>query len=98
LTQKHLPNGSTVRDKRVWADRDHASSLAHLRGQRGGHIINLSSVGGIVARGGVGAYASSKFAVEAISEALADELKSFGIQVTVVEPGSFRTDFAGGVR
>ena len=72
--------------------------LPHLRGQRCGHIINLSSVGGIVARGGVGAYASSKFAVEAISEALADELKSFGIRVTVVEPGSFRTDFAGGVR
>ena len=69
--------------------------LPHLRRQRSGHVINLSSVGGIVARGGVAAYTSSKFAVEAISEALADELKSFGIRVTVIEPGPFRTVFAG---
>jgi NAD(P)-dependent dehydrogenase (short-subunit alcohol dehydrogenase family) len=71
------------------------AALPYLREQRSGHIINLSSVGGIVARGGFGAYASTKFAVEAISEALAEELKSFGIHVTAVEPGPFRTDFAG---
>ena len=69
--------------------------LPHLRRQRSGHIVNMSSVAGVVVRAAGGVYAASKFAVEAISEALADELKSFGVRVTVVEPGPFRTDFFG---
>ncbi len=64
--------------------------------QRGhGHIVNLSSVAGLAAKAGVGYYAASKFAVEGLSEALADEVAEFGIKVLLVEPGPFRTDFAG---
>jgi NAD(P)-dependent dehydrogenase (short-subunit alcohol dehydrogenase family) len=69
------------------------AALPHLRAQRSGHIINLSSVGGYQSGPGYGVYCSTKFAVEAISEALHDELAPLGIRVTVVEPGYFRTDF-----
>ncbi|WP_053382670.1 oxidoreductase [Leucobacter celer] len=64
-----------------------------LRAQRAGHIVNLSSVGGFVGAQGWGIYASTKFAVEGFSEALATELKPLGVQVTLIEPGYFRTDF-----
>lgn len=64
-----------------------------LRAQRSGHIVNISSVGGFVGAAGWGIYASTKFAVEGISEALAAELKPFGVGVTIAEPGYFRTDF-----
>jgi NAD(P)-dependent dehydrogenase (short-subunit alcohol dehydrogenase family) len=67
--------------------------LPHMRRQRGGHIINLSSVGGYTGYPGWGVYGATKFAVEGISEALAAELDPLGIHVTVVEPGFFRTDF-----
>jgi NAD(P)-dependent dehydrogenase (short-subunit alcohol dehydrogenase family) len=67
--------------------------LPHLRRQRAGHIINLSSVGGYTGYPGWGVYGATKFAVEAISEALAAEVAPLGIKVTVVEPGFFRTDF-----
>jgi NAD(P)-dependent dehydrogenase (short-subunit alcohol dehydrogenase family) len=70
--------------------------LPHLRGQKSGHIVNLSSIGGLVGLPGWGIYNSTKFAVEGISEALAAELTPLGIRVTVVEPGPFRTDFLGG--
>ena len=69
--------------------------LPHLREQRGGHILNLSSIGGAVASAGMGYYNASKFAVEGLSEALAAELAPLGIRVTIVEPGPFRTDFLG---
>jgi NAD(P)-dependent dehydrogenase (short-subunit alcohol dehydrogenase family) len=69
--------------------------LPHLREQRSGHILNLSSIGGVVASAGMGYYNASKFAVEGLSEALAAELAPLGIHVTVVEPGPFRTDFLG---
>lgn len=69
--------------------------LPHMRGQRAGHILNLTSIGGLVSIGGFGAYCASKFALEAWSEALADEVARLGIKVTLVEPGSFRTEFAG---
>lgn len=67
--------------------------LPVMRQQRSGHIFNLSSVAG--QRGGLGGsiYCSSKFAVEGFSESLAQEVAPFGIHVTVVEPGFFRTDF-----
>ncbi|NMG11728.1 oxidoreductase [Brasilonema sp. UFV-L1] len=67
--------------------------LPHMRQQRGGHILNISSVSGIVSGAGSGIYDSTKFALEAISEALAKEVAPLGIKVTIVEPGSFRTDF-----
>ncbi|MEU6347570.1 oxidoreductase [Streptomyces sp. NPDC046977] len=64
-----------------------------LRAQRSGHIVNLSSVGGFVGSPGWGIYASTKFAVEGFSEALATELEPLGVGVTLIEPGYFRTDF-----
>lgn len=67
--------------------------LPQLRRQRSGHVINISSIGGYRSAAGFGVYASTKFAVEGLSEALAEELKPLGIHVTVVEPGYFRTDF-----
>ncbi len=67
--------------------------LPHMRRQRSGRIINLSSVGGYTGYPGWGVYGATKFAVEGISEALAGEVAPLGIHVTVVEPGFFRTDF-----
>jgi NADP-dependent 3-hydroxy acid dehydrogenase YdfG len=69
--------------------------LPHLRKQRSGHILNLSSIGGLIASPGLGYYSSTKFAVEGISESLAAELAPLGIRVTIIEPGPFRTDFLG---
>ena len=67
--------------------------LPHMRRQRRGHIINISSIGGYEAYPGWGVYGATKFAVEGLSEALAHELQPLGIRVTVVEPGFFRTNF-----
>ena len=67
--------------------------VPHLRTNRGGHIVNFSSVGGITGSAGYGIYNAAKFAVEGLSEALDLELKPFGVKVTMVEPGYFRTDF-----
>jgi NAD(P)-dependent dehydrogenase (short-subunit alcohol dehydrogenase family) len=67
--------------------------LPVLRAQRSGHIINLSSIGGFQSSAGWGIYCSTKFAIEGISEAFADEVGPLGISVTIVEPGYFRTDF-----
>ncbi|HEY0505629.1 MAG TPA: oxidoreductase [Lysobacter sp.] len=67
--------------------------LPHMRAQRSGRILNISSIGGYRAAAGFGVYCSTKFAVEGLSEALHAELAPLGIHVTVVEPGYFRTDF-----
>ncbi|OHV84005.1 oxidoreductase [Ensifer sp. LCM 4579] len=67
--------------------------LPYMRRQRAGHVLNFSSVGGYFGYPGWGVYGSTKFAVEGLSESLAAELKPFGIKVTIVEPGFFRTDF-----
>lgn len=67
--------------------------LPHMRRQRSGHVINISSLGGYQAYLGWGVYGSTKFAVEGISEALQQEVAPLGIHVTLVEPGFFRTDF-----
>ena len=69
--------------------------LPQLRKQRSGHILNLSSIGGVTAGPGWGLYQSTKFAVEGLSEALAQEVAPLGIRVTIIEPGPFRTDFLG---
>ena len=66
--------------------------LPIMRRQRSGHIINISSVAGVVGQRAVAAYGASKFAVEGLSLAVAQEIEPFGIKVTVVEPGFFRTD------
>lgn len=68
--------------------------LPQLRHQRGGAIVNVSSMGGQMSFAGAGAYSASKFALEGLSEALAPELAPFGIKVLIVEPGAFRTGFA----
>lgn len=67
--------------------------LPYMRRQRSGHVLNFSSIGGYYGYPGWGVYGSTKFAVEGLSEAMATELKPFGIHVTIVEPGFFRTDF-----
>ena len=69
--------------------------LPHFRNQKSGHVLNISSVVGITSWPSIGYYSSTKFAMESLSEALAGELEHLGIKVTIVEPGGFRTDFAG---
>jgi NAD(P)-dependent dehydrogenase (short-subunit alcohol dehydrogenase family) len=69
--------------------------LPHFRRQRSGHIFNFSSIGGLIGSAGWGFYNTTKFAVEGFSEALAAEMKPLGVNVTVIEPGPFRTDFLG---
>jgi len=69
--------------------------LPYLRKQGSGHILNLSSIAGLIGSPGWGYYNASKFAVNGFSEALAAELAPLGIAVTIVEPGPFRTDFLG---
>jgi NAD(P)-dependent dehydrogenase (short-subunit alcohol dehydrogenase family) len=69
--------------------------LPQFRKQRSGNIVMLSSIAGLVGSPGWGLYASTKFAVEGFSEALAGELAPLGVYVTLVEPGPFRTDFLG---
>lgn len=69
--------------------------LPGMRQKRHGGIVNISSIGGLVGFPGVGYYNASKFAVEGLSEALAKEVAPLGIKVLIVEPGPFRTDWAG---
>jgi NAD(P)-dependent dehydrogenase (short-subunit alcohol dehydrogenase family) len=69
--------------------------LPGMRARGHGHIINISSVGGLLGNPSAGYYNATKFAVEGLSEALAKEVEPLGIRVTVVEPGPFRTDWAG---
>ncbi|MCT9929831.1 SDR family NAD(P)-dependent oxidoreductase [Planotetraspora sp. A-T 1434] len=72
------------------------AALPHLREQGAGHIIQISSVGGLTALPLGGGYCASKWALEAMSESLALEVARFGIKVTVVEPGSYATEGAAG--
>jgi NAD(P)-dependent dehydrogenase (short-subunit alcohol dehydrogenase family) len=69
------------------------AAMPYLREQRSGHIINFSSLAGYVGFGNAGAYNAAKYAVIGISDALAEEVKAFGVKVTVVAPGYFRTSF-----
>ncbi|WP_395308327.1 SDR family oxidoreductase [Mycobacterium sp. AMU20-3851] len=71
------------------------AALPFLRAQRSGHIIQVSSIGGITAFQNVGIYHASKWALEGFSQALAQEVAGFGIHVTLIEPGGFDTDWAG---
>ncbi|MPS48013.1 oxidoreductase [Methylobacillus sp.] len=69
--------------------------LPYMRSRRRGHILNITSMGGFITMPGIAYYCGSKFALEGISEVLGMEVKPFGIHVTAVAPGSFRTDWAG---
>ena len=69
--------------------------LPLMRAQGAGHIVNVSSIGGLVGNAGGGYYNATKFAVEGLSEALSKEVGPLGIKVLIVEPGPFRTDWAG---
>ena len=71
------------------------AALPYLRAQRSGHIIQVSSVGGVTAFPNLGAYHASKWALEGLSQSLAQEVLSFGVHVTLVEPGAFATDWVG---
>ncbi|HSI18876.1 MAG TPA: SDR family NAD(P)-dependent oxidoreductase, partial [Sphingomonas sp.] len=69
--------------------------LPILREQRAGHIIQISTMGGIVAFPTLGAYHASKWALEGMTDALSQEVAGFGIKVTLIEPGGFATDWSG---
>jgi NAD(P)-dependent dehydrogenase (short-subunit alcohol dehydrogenase family) len=71
------------------------AALPFLREQGSGHIIQVSSIGGISAFGDIGIYNASKWALEGFSQALQQEVAPFGIVITLVEPGGFSTDWAG---
>ena len=71
------------------------AAIPTMRKQRSGHIINYSSVGGRIGSTGRAPYSAAKFGVEGFSEVMATEMAPLGINVTIIEPGGFRTDFAG---
>jgi NADP-dependent 3-hydroxy acid dehydrogenase YdfG len=71
------------------------ATLPILREQRSGHIINISSIAGIKAFPGTGIYSATKFALEAVTESLSQEVGDLGIKCTLVEPGAFRTSILG---
>ncbi|TIX03798.1 MAG: SDR family NAD(P)-dependent oxidoreductase, partial [Mesorhizobium sp.] len=71
------------------------AALPIMRAQRSGHIIQISSIGGVNAFASLGLYHASKWALEAFSQTLSLEVAEFGIHVTLVEPGGFSTDWAG---
>jgi Short-chain dehydrogenases of various substrate specificities len=71
------------------------AALPKMRQRGSGHIVNIASVGGLIGNPGSGYYAATKFGVVGFSESLSKEVGAFGIKVTVVEPGPFRTDWAG---
>jgi NAD(P)-dependent dehydrogenase (short-subunit alcohol dehydrogenase family) len=71
------------------------AAIPTMRKQRSGHIINYSSVGGRIGSTGRAPYSAAKFGVEGFSEVMATEMAPLGVKVTIIEPGGFRTDFAG---
>ena len=71
------------------------AALPIMRAQGSGHIVQISTIGGIVAFPNLGGYHASKWALEGLSESLAQEVASQGIKVTIIEPGGFATDWAG---
>ena len=71
------------------------AALPFLRAQGSGHVLQVSSIGGICAFPGIGAYHASKWALEGLSQSLAQEVAGFGIKVTLIEPGAYSTDWGG---
>lgn len=74
------------------------AALPLLRAQHSGHILTMSSIGGVVSSPTGGTYLATKFAVEALTEALAGEVAAFGIKVTIIEPGAFTTNFSSALK
>jgi NAD(P)-dependent dehydrogenase (short-subunit alcohol dehydrogenase family) len=74
----------------LWALQE---ALPIMRAQRRGHVVAVSSLGGVLALANTGMYNGAKFALEAIHDAASQEVAEFGIKVTILEPGPFRTDF-----
>lgn len=68
--------------------------LPHMRRQKSGHIIQVSSIGGLISYPGIGMYHASKYAVEGLCDSLSQEVAHLGIKVTLIEPGGYETDFA----
>ncbi len=93
LTEDELRALLDVNVVAVWALIQ--AVLPSMRRQGGGHIVNVSSISGRMALPGLGAYATSKFALEGLSEALHHEVAPFGIRVCLVEPGPYKTDIFG---
>ena len=77
------------------AHRVARAALPGMRERGAGHIVQISSIGGVMAVPNMGAYHASKWALEALSESLAAEVARFGVHVTLVEPGGYDTDWAG---
>ena len=71
------------------------AAIPHMRARRRGHIVQFSSVGGRLGAPGRAAYSAAKWGIEGFSEVLAQEMRLIGVHVTIIEPGGFRTDFAG---
>lgn len=71
------------------------AAIPHMRNRRSGHIIQFSSVGGRLGAPGRAPYSAAKWGIEGFSEVLAQEMRLIGVRVTIVEPGGFRTEFAG---
>ncbi len=69
--------------------------LPHMRSRKAGHILNITSIGGLRSFPGIGFYNATKYAVDGLSEALAKEVAPLGIKVTIIAPSGFRTDWAG---
>lgn len=96
VEETSLAEAKALFDTNLWgAFQLTRAVLPMLRAQRSGHILNISSHGGFFGLPGFGLYNASKFALEGLSEAIAGELAPLGIKVTIVEPGPFRTEFAG---
>jgi len=74
----------------IWVTQ---AALPFLRAQGSGHLVQVSSASGLTAAGGMGLYSASKWALEGLSEALAQEVRKFGISVTLIEPGGYATGF-----
>jgi short-subunit dehydrogenase len=70
--------------------------LPQMRARQSGYIINISSQAGLMSNPGTAYYSATKHALEGLTEGLVREVKPFGIRVTAVEPGPFRTEWAGG--
>lgn len=74
----------------IWVTQ---AALPFLRAQGSGHLVQVSSASGLTAAGGMGLYSASKWALEGLSEALAQEVRKFGVSVTLIEPGGYATGF-----
>jgi NAD(P)-dependent dehydrogenase (short-subunit alcohol dehydrogenase family) len=74
------------------------AALPLLRAQKSGHILTVSSIGGVIGFPTGGIYVATKFAIEGMTEALAGEVANFGIKVTIIEPGSFTTGFRSSMK